>query len=104
MRVYSITTSIPSTVDLTEKCAIEIDLELHRFFADISCGDFAICARVFPSSKRGFNVKNVLANLSKAFTRCGVTYSANDLQVTRGNIVSGGRIEVLIGEIVHVQK
>ncbi len=61
-----------------------------------------LIVRVFPRDKRLQDISNRIKALEDALQHAGAFENdeqIDDLQVTRGPIVSGGRIEILIGEL-----
>lgn len=65
-------------------------------------GRLCIVMRVFPRDKRLQDIDNRIKSCLDSLQHAGAFLNdeqVDDLQVTRGPIVSGGRIEVMIGEL-----
>ena len=65
-------------------------------------GRLCVVMRVFPKDKRLQDIDNRIKACLDSLQHAGAFENdeqVDDLQVTRGPIVSGGRIEVLIGEL-----
>lgn len=96
MNVHFLTLPLPS---LSANDGFEKDVarEIARCGVNISV-DHTIFARVHPRDKRGINIGRVSFILRSAFQFFGIK-SAHKLEVVVGPVVSGGRIEVMIGEL-----
>ncbi len=65
-------------------------------------GRLALVVRVFPRDKRQQDISNRIKALEDALQHAGAFVNdeqIDDLKVTRGPIVAGGRCEVMLGEI-----
>ena len=65
-------------------------------------GRLCLVIRVFPRDKRASDLDNRVKSLQDALQHAGVfedDSQIDDLSVTRGMIVKGGRIELMIGEL-----
>ncbi|MBP7647912.1 MAG: RusA family crossover junction endodeoxyribonuclease [Comamonas sp.] len=65
-------------------------------------GRLCVVMRIFPSTKRLQDISNRIKAAEDALQHAGAFVNdeqIDDLQVTRGPVVPGGRIEVLIGEL-----
>lgn len=70
-------------------------------------GRVCMVVRVYPRSKAKTDISNRIKPLEDALQAAGAFLNdeqIDDERVLRGGVVSGGRIEVLIGEIDHVEK
>jgi len=65
-------------------------------------GRVCLIVRVFPRDRRLTDISNRIKALEDALVHAGAMEDdeqIDDIQITRGSIVPGGRIEVMIGEI-----
>lgn len=65
-------------------------------------GRLCLVVRIFPADRRLSDLDNRLKSLGDSLQHAGAFENDNQIdewQVTRGPIISGGRIELLIGEI-----
>lgn len=97
MNVQFLTLPLPS-LNANDGFAKEVAKELSRCGANTSLDGHTIFARVHPRDRRGCNIERVSLILRSALQYCGIK-SAHELEVAIGPIVSGGRIEILIGEL-----
>lgn len=65
-------------------------------------GRVCLVVRVFPRNKRMQDISNRIKALEDALQMAGAFVNdeqIDDLQVTRGAVVPGGRLEIMLGEI-----
>jgi len=80
----------------------EVLLAVRQSKIPMLTGRLCLVVRVCPRDKRMQDISNRIKALEDALQHAGAFVNdeqIDDLQVTRGPIVRGGRLEILIGEI-----
>lgn len=93
-----LTLPIPHKSD-AESFFAEVKKEVERSRLRTNEKAHAIFARIHPRDRRGCNDLAVTSLLAEALRRCGLNFSDEEMEIKRGPIVSGGRIEVMVGEL-----